>query len=219
MEKVCIVLLPAYNEEKSIGKVIDEITALPYKYGILVVDNNSKNGTAEIIRKAVIEKGIQTIFVEEQGKGHAVQKALMFIDGPMILMDSDFTYPACYIPALVEGLERYDVVIGYRKKKDKDSMTLTNKVGNYLLTKLANLLYGTHIHDVCSGMWAFRDARPLVVESTGFTLEAEFLIQSSRYKWKIGEIPIHYRAREDKPKLRVIDGFRIGAYLIRERLR
>ena len=214
MDKV-IVVLPAYNEEKTVGKVIDEIRLLGLGYDILVVDNNSTDKTAEIAKA----RGVQYLFVKEQGKGCAISKGFKSVSGTTVIMDSDYTYPAAYIPALVGSLKEYDVVLGWRKYKDPGAMTSTNSIGNYLLTKLANLLYGTHIHDVCTGMWAFRDVRPLVIESKGFTLEPEMLIQARRYGWKIGEVSIHYRAREGTSKLNILDGFKIGAYLLRERFR
>jgi len=219
-----LVVLPAFNEEKSLGKVIDEIRTYCPTYDILVVDNNSTNGTAKVAQ----EKGVQFLFVKEQGKGCAINEAFLgaahWEYSCVVMMDADFTYPAAYIPYLVGRLGgEYDVVLGWRKYKARGSMTTTNKIGNYLLTKLANVLYGTNIHDVCSGMWAFCNEWAYSLggstESKGFTLEAEMFSKLRKRNLRIGEVAIDYRAREDKPKLRVWDGFKIGYYLVRERFR
>lgn len=219
-----IVVLPAYNEEKTVGKVIDEIRSLGQGYGILVVDNNSTDKTAEIAKA----QEVQYLFVKEQGKGCAISKAFLgsatWDYDCVVMIDADFTYPASYIPILLKDLgTKYDVVLGWRKYKIRGSMTTTNKFGNYLLTKLACLLYGSNIHDVCTGLWAFCNewayALSSTLESKGFMLEPEMFSRLKKWNLRIGEIPIEYRPREGEAKLHIVDGLRIAWCLIRERFR
>jgi len=223
MDKV-LVILPAYNEEKSIGQVIDEIRALEKGYDILVVDNNSKDKTAAIAKS----KGVQYLFVKEQGKGCAMNRAF---EGAgswdytcVVMMDADGTYPAAYIPIFLQDLgTKYDAVLGCRWRKEKGSMSLANRFGNKVLTEMANLLFGTDIHDLCSGMWAFCNewayALGGTLSSKGFTLEAEMLARLSKWNLRIGEVPIVYRPRVGEAKLHIVDGLRIARCLIRERFR
>lgn len=216
------VILPAYNEEESLGKVIDEIRSLPVKCDILVVDNGSTDETYNI----ATYKEVKVVTEPNKGKGNAMRTGIKLIKTPyLVMMDSDYTYPAVNIEDVLmrlDGLE-FDVVIGERKEKDQYSMSFINSLGNKFLSYLASLLYGKWTSDVCTGMWGFRktalDKFDLVSE--GFTLEADFFINSVRNNCLIDLLPINYRARQegDKAKLRIWDGFKIAWFLIKRRLK
>jgi len=219
MNSEVTVVLPAYNEEESIGGVIDEILALPVKYDILVIDNGSTDETYNIL----FHKGVKVITEPKKGKGNAIQLGFDVVQTKyIIMMNSDYTYPAEEIPKLLDELEEgYDVVIGERYWKEGGSMSLTNSFGNKILSFLASSLYGHRIPDLCSGMWGFRKHMldTFCIRSEDFTLEADLFVNSVKNRCLIAQIPIHYRSRleDSNAKLKVKDGFKIAWFLIRRR--
>ena len=219
MQSTVTVLLPAFNEEKAIGKVIQEIKGLSLDYGILVVDNKSTNGT----KAGATALGVNVLYEGEKGKGNAVRAGFKHIKTPYVVMiDSDFTYPAKHLPEVIRSLDNgADVVIGYRNKRAKGSMSRMNIIGNWGLSMLASILYGVYVRDVCSGMWGFRRSvlSRYKLSSNGFTLEADLFANTIRGKYKLVQIPIEYRARLDDSvaKLSIKDGFKIASFLIKKR--
>jgi len=218
-------ILPALNEAETIGKVIDEIPrqALEqegYSVEVLVVDNGSTDQTAQIAR----EKGATVITEARRGKGRAVRTAFEQVNADFVFMlDSDYTYPATYVPDILKLLEQgYSVVIGSRLKgkREKGAISSLNIIGNHLLTLMANILYRARISDVCTGYWGFKgEVIPkLNLSATGFNLEAELLSQVAKNGYRIGEVPIHYRCRPSPSKLHSIKaGLSIGRTLITRR--
>jgi dolichol-phosphate hexosyltransferase len=222
-ENICIII-PTLNEESSIGKVIDEIPVkalkeLGYTVQILVVDGISTDQTVQIAQ----EKGALVLMETRRGKARAIRTALERVESDYVFMlDGDFTYSATYIPAMLNKLQKYPVVIGsrLRGKREKGALRKTNLVGNYFLTALANIFYGTRITDLCTGFWGFRRdvVQNLNLTSEGFQLEAELLIQVAKKGYKIGEVPIFYRCRAGKAKLSGIqDGVKIARFLFSKR--
>ena len=226
MSKV-VVLLPALNEEQTIGNTIRDIRKFLPDDDILVIDNASTDKTTVIANKM----GATVLTSPKRGKGRAIRDAIdvLRISPKLqadycIMMDSDFTYPAKHIPAILKELENgADVVMGYRNSKDAKSMSLLNSAGNVLLSLLAGALYGYRPKDLCTGMWGFRKeaTEKFDLISNGFTLEANLFSSAMRTKCRVKQIPISYRARPDgsKAKLKIKDGFRIGGFLIKERVK
>ena len=221
-----LIMLPTLNEEQTIGRVIDEIPrqALEeagYTVQVLVVDGNSTDRTREIAE----QKGASVIVEPRKGKGIAVTTALSSVDADFIFMlDADYTYPAGYIPDMLKLLTNHHAVIGSRLKgrREKGAMSRLNLVGNHLLSLLATVLYRRKISDVCTGFWGFRGevVKSLKLRATAFDLEAELFSQLTRKGYSIAELPIYYRRRASRPKLRPLrDGFRIGWALITKRFR
>ena len=213
------VVLPAYNEEEAIGQVIDEIKALPVDCDILVVDNGSTDETYNILTY----KDVRVITQPKKGKGNAMQLGFQLPKTRyVIMMNSDYTYPAEEIGRFIFYLERgYDVVVGERFWMEGNAMPGINSFGNKMLSLLASTLYGYPILDVCSGMWGF--SRHILdifnITSEGFTLEADLFVNSIKNHCNITQIPIHYRSRVEngQAKLKVKDGFKIGWFLVRNK--
>jgi dolichol-phosphate mannosyltransferase len=189
---------------------------------VVVVDSNSTDATATVAK----EEGAVVINTLRGGKGVAVRYALAQLLGDdipyLIMMDGDYTYPACHIDAILRALmDGADVVIGYRHKRASGSMTGINLVGNKALSLLASLLYGYWVKDVCSGMWGFRTRalRGFTITSKRFTLEADLFVNARKRGCRIVQVPINYRARlsGSTAKLRVSDGIKIGWFLIQRR--
>lgn len=226
MKEVSIIF-PALNEEETIGKVIDEVPmeemqGKGYRVEIIVVDNGSTDKTREIAES----KGARVITEPRRGKGRAIRTAFESVSGDYVFMlDADFTYPATYIPRMLDLLEEgYDVVLGSRLKGQLEdgAMSRLNLVGNHLLSFLANILYGTRISDLCTGCWGFRGevAKSLKLDAIGFELEANMLIELAMKGYRIGETPIYYRRRPTPAKLNSLKaGFKIGRTLVRKRFR
>ena len=219
------IILPALKEEATIGKVIDEIQqqALAqkgYDVSILVVDGNSPDRTREIAK----EKGAQVIIEPRKGKGRAMQTGFQAADADFVFMlDADYTYPATYIPGMLDLLrDGSKVVIGSRLKGkiEQGAMSRLNIIGNHLLTLMANILYQGKTSDLCTGFWGFRGEvlKHLNLSADGFEFEADLFIQVSRRGHCITHVPITYRRRPTKQKLNSLrDGFKIGCKLIKNR--
>jgi glycosyltransferase involved in cell wall biosynthesis len=203
------VLLPAYNEEKSIAAVIKDIQTY-LKCNIVVAASHCTDNTVAIARKCGSE-----VIMGPRGKGRAVAFALKQIDSDhVIMLDSDLTYPAKYIPIMVDMLQFNDAVLGIRDF-NKSNMPRMNSWGNNFITKQAQLLYGYPIHDLCTGMWAFNSnvIKGFNIESYGFTLEAEIFIYLIKHKYSIGQVTIDYYPRVGDRKINRLDHLKIMWYL------
>lgn len=222
-----LIILPALNEEEAIGRVIDEIPkqALEkrgFDVRIVVADGNSRDRTRQI----ALDKGAEVVVESGRGKGRAMRSVFRRFKADFVFMlDADYTYPAIYIPKMLDILEQgYPVVTGsrLRGKIEEGGMSYLNRLGNYLLTWLARVLYWRKISDLCTGYWGFRGEiiSDLQLLANGFNFEAELFADITRKGYKIAEIPIHYRRRRTPPKLNSLrDGFRIGWTLITRRFR
>jgi len=226
-EKITI-LIPCYNEEQGIAKVLDDI---PYhtldKYGyearVIVIDNNSSDRTAEVARS----KGAQVIFEPTQGKGNAMRKAFHCIDGDTayaVMLDGDNTYNAKEMFRLIEPITNdfCDVVICSRLggKITKNAFKAQNRFANWVYTFLVRYFYRANITDVLSGYFAWRG--DVVVgmrdhlKSDGFSIEMEMISKLVKLKYSIYSVPITYNTREGETKLAPLqDGLKILFTLFR----
>mgnify|MGYP001772706528 CR=1 FL=1 len=212
------IVIPTLDEEAAIGLVIEELKSLGWT-NILVVDGNSRDCTREIAESM----GARVVLQKGKGKADAVRTAVKHVETPYILvMDGDYTYPAKHIAQLLEKMEKEDLdeVIGVRKK-GRENIPLLNRFGNWIITKTFNLLFGTRLSDVCSGMYLVRTdlLREVEFEMKGFSIEVEIAAQIASTARRIGEVPIEYRRRVGKPKLGKRHGFTIMFDSIRLALR
>ena len=214
------ILLPARNEAGAIGLLLDEIKRkVEVPHTVLVCNNGSTDETESI----AVDKGARVIHASQKGKGNTVRAALLHVTTPyVVIIDADCTYPPAHANLVYESLWSHaDVAIGCRTFKEKGSMSTINLIGNWLLSLLASVLYRKRVYDVCSGMWGFRKEvlDEFVLTSKGFTLEAELFINVASNGYRLHQVPIVYRKRADgtTTKLRVIDGFKIGWFLLRGR--
>lgn len=222
------VILPALDEEPTIGKVIDRIPRKAimdrgYDVDIMVVDGHSTDNTQQI----ALEKGARLILQQGRGKGLGVKAAFEASRGVFVfMMDSDDTYPAERIPDMLSLLEsgEYDVVLGSRISGDimPGAMSRLNFFGNKVLTGTANVLFpnGHKLTDLCTGMWGFRGdvVRNLDLEARHFDIEAEMYAKCVKMGCDIGEVPIEYRRRTTPSKLNSVKhGFSIARRLLMEK--
>ncbi len=219
MQTVSIVI-PTLNEAEGIAGVIgsiprEKLEGAGYSVDVVVVDGYSTDRTAEIARAA----GARVLLDGRRGKGMAIDTAFKKVKADfLIMLDGDNTYRADQIPVLLDGLRNYDVVLGSRLNGhiDKGAITPINLLGNYMLTGLANVLYGGHISDLCTGYWGFRGyvTERIQVYASGFDLEANIFSECVRHGFTIGEVPVHYRVRTDASKLKPADGILIAESLL-----
>jgi len=177
----------------------------------LVIDNNSKDKTAEIASS----KGAKVIKETKQGKGYAIITGFKNIpnDADIIAMiDGDGSYNINELPRLLEPLENDfgDVIIGTRLngRLAADSMTGFNRVGNWLFTFLVRVGYKTNITDVCSGFFAWK--KPVVdnlanhLQSNGFSIEMEMIAKMARMNYNCYSVPISYDAYKGRHYMRIV---------------
>lgn len=193
------VLLPCYNEEVTIGKVVRDFkTALP-DASVYVYDNNSTDRTAEIATDA----GAIVKQEPRQGKGNVIRAMFEDIDADVYIMaDGDDTYPADAAPSMVaKVLEGYDMVIGDRLSSTyfQENKRPFHNFGNRLVRGSINVLFGSHVTDIMTGYRAFSFAfvKTYPVLSRGFEVETEMTIHSLNNNLRLYEMPIQYRDRPE----------------------
>ncbi len=214
------VLLPCYNEEATIGKVVRDFKAALPDAAIYVYDNNSTDRTAEIAAAegAIVRKE------PRQGKGNVVRAMFEDIDADVYVMaDGDDTYPADAAPAMVEKvLEGYDMVIGDRLSSTyfQENKRPFHNFGNRLVRGSINGLFGAHVTDIMTGYRAFNFTfvKTYPVLSRGFEVETEMTIHSLNNNLRLYEMPIQYRDRPEGSvsKLDTVgDGIRVMSTIFR----
>lgn len=195
------VLVPCYNEELTIGKVVDDFAVSLPGSTIYVYDNNSSDNTARI----ALEHGAKVKREPRQGKGNVVRQMLRDIDADYyLLVDGDDTYPADEAWRLIEPLARdeADTVVGDRLTNgtyDSENKRAFHGFGNSLVRSLINLLYGFRYNDIMTGYRSFTRvfAETFPVLSSGFQIETELSIHAADKRWRIVQVPISYRDRPE----------------------
>lgn len=210
------VLVPCYNEELTIGKVIDDFKRELPEADIYVYDNNSKDNTSKIAE----EKGAILVKEYRQGKGNVVRSMFRDVEADIyIMVDGDDTYPAeaarDMIQPIIDG--EADMVIGDRLSNGtyfEENKRLFHDFGNNLVKGLIGLLFKNEIRDIMTGYRAFNRyfVKTMPVLSDGFQIETEMSIHALDKKFLLKEIPIDYRDRPEgsESKLSTFkDGYRV----------
>lgn len=192
------ILIPCYNEEATIGKVVRDFRAALPRAVIYVYDNNSTDRTAEEAQNAgaIVRKE------RRQGKGHVIRRMFREVDADIYLMaDGDDTYPADQAPLLTEAVERrqVDMAVGDRLSStyfSENKRPLHNS-GNRIVRGLIRHLWHTDIHDIMTGYRAFsrRFVKLFPVMTANFEIETEMTIHALDKRFSIEEIPIRYQDR------------------------
>ncbi|MFC3927949.1 glycosyltransferase family 2 protein [Streptococcus caprae] len=216
MSEKIAVLLPAYNEEVTIQKVIRDFQAVLPESDIYVYDNNSKDRTNQLAREA----GAIVKFEPRQGKGNVVRSMFREIDADYyIMVDADDTYPALEVEKLLEPLRSgmADMTIGDRLSNGtyaKENKRGFHGFGNNLVRNLINSLYKGNYNDIMTGYRGFNRlfVKTFPVLSPGFEIETELSIHSLDKRFKLVEVPITYQDRPEgsESKLNTFsDGFKV----------
>ena len=191
------VLLPCFNEEVTIGKVVRDFKAALPDATVYVYDNNSTDRTAEI----AAAEGAIVRREPRQGKGNVIRAMFEDIDADVYVMaDGDDTYPADAAPAMVSKvLDGYDMVIGDRLSSTyfQENKRPFHNFGNRLVRGSINGLFNAHVTDIMTGYRAFNFTfvKTYPVLSRGFEVETEMTIHSLNNNLRLYEMPIQYRDR------------------------
>ena len=207
------VLVPCRNEAASITSVVRDFRAALPGATVFVYDNNSDDDTAKIASEAGAVVRSELL----PGKGNVVRRMFADIDADIyVLVDGDDTYDAASAVKLIERLESgiLDMVNAVRVPVDDDSYRAGHKFGNYILTRIVSLFFGSRSSDLLSGYRAFsrRFVKSFPALTSGFEIETELTVHALELRMPIDEIETPYSSRPSgsESNLRTIhDGLRI----------
>src|SRR3989338_7443893 len=206
-----IVTIPAYNEEKTIGILVGQIheamKACRHSYKILVLDDGSRDKTAEIAKKAnaVVYSHPKNYGLAETFKT-GVKKALELKADVIVHIDADMQYQPKEIPNLVKEIENgYDLVLGSRFKGRIESMPVIKRLGNKAFSAVISSITGMKISDGQTGFRAFtREVAERIAITSTHTYTQEQIIRAARLKFKIIEVPAYFAKRGVHTKSRLM---------------
>ena len=188
------VVMGAYDEEAAIDSVLSDVEAATDGEAEVVVVDSSSDSTPEIAR----DHGARVVEQPPRGYGVAVMEALRTASRPVrITTDCDGTYPMDRIPEFLDLVnDGYDVVSGDRLYHGARTMPTLNRYGNHAFAALASALAGRRLHDVTTGMRAYRADVIETIEWTENTgLSAELLLRPAMRNYAVREVPIEYDER------------------------
>ncbi len=228
------IIIPVYNEAKTIEKVLDDVNQelkksfKDVKYCIYVYDNNSMDDTALRVKyfsKSNKDTEIKLKRSYKQGKGCTIALAFSEIEADCYCMiDGDDTYGVDELRKMYDLVtkEHVDMTIGDRLSTSyfNENKRPFHNTGNKLVKNLINLLYKTNYHDAMSGLRMFSRSfvKEFEISSQGFTLETEMCIWAAIHNKKVAELPVEYRDRPagSESKLKTIpDGMKVLRKIIK----
>lgn len=213
------VVIPAYNEEKAIGAVLDELIKVldGQAYEIIVVDDGSTDNTAKIVQE---KKSIRLIqHPQNLGYGAAIKSGIRKANNDLILIiDSDGSYPPQEIPKLLKYAEQYDMVVGARVGKEV-KIQQYRRPAKWFLSKLANYLVEAKIPDLNSGMRIFKRAgieKIFNILPSRFSFTTTMTLAYHVNGYSVKYVPINYYKRIGKSKISPLkDGFNFMMLIFR----
>jgi glycosyltransferase involved in cell wall biosynthesis len=213
------VLVPCYNEEVAIGKVVADFRAALPEAAIYVYDNNSRDRTVEVAAAAgaVVRRELH------QGKGHVVRRMFTDVDADIyVLVDGDATYDAPSAREMIARLvaDRLDMVSAIRVDREQAAYRPGHRAGNRLLTGFVAHVFGQAFTDMLSGYRVFtrRFVKSFPVLSGGFEIETELTIHALELELPVGEVRTPYFARPQGSTSKLStwsDGLRILRTILR----
>jgi len=203
------VVVPTYNEKENIESLVTQLLALPTRVKIIVVDDNSPDGTGEIADRLALENAGRVSVIHRPGKlglGTAYitgfKEALAEEADLVCSMDADFSHNPRYIPDIVEKInEGYDLVIGSRYVQGGGStQTLGRKMISWGANTITRVVLGLHAHDTTAGFRCYRrqalESLELdSIKSSGYSFLFEMLFRVEQRSWKVAEVPIIFQDR------------------------
>lgn len=213
------VLIPCFNEEISVVKVIEDFKKALPEAQIYVFDNNSTDRTTELAKSA----GAEVYSVPSKGKGNVIRRMFADIEAEMyIMVDGDATYDAKSAPAMIDLFieSHIDMLVGVRHHEEKEAYRFGHTFGNKVLTGCVSSIFGGSFTDMLSGYRIFsrRYVKSFPALSRGFEIETELTVHALELRMPYGEMLTPYGARLEgsTSKLNTYrDGIRILKTIIR----
>ena len=207
------VLVPCFNEEAAIAKVVSDFKASLPDATIYVYDNNSTDKTSEVALAA----GAEVRRELRKGKGNVVRRMFQDVEADVyVMVDGDDTYEAAVAPKLVAKLvdENLDMLVGRRVETHEAAYRAGHRLGNRVLTGLVAWLFGAQIDDMLSGYRVFsrRFVKSFPSSSREFEIETELTVHAMQMRMPVAELDTNYKERPpgSTSKLRTFrDGWRI----------
>jgi glycosyltransferase involved in cell wall biosynthesis len=220
------ILMPVYNERERVERAIAEVlhTQLPADFELIVVNDGSTDGTAEILHSNGSWDGRVRLVEHDTnlGKGAAVKTALKHARGEYAaIFDADLEYEPSDLGRLMPPLmdRRANAAFGVRAFDGYTSHSFLFVLGNKGVTLAANILFNVYLRDImtCQKMMRTELFRSLPLRSRGFAIEPEIAARLVQRGERIFEVPVQYRARstDEGKKLTALDGFRVLGTLLR----
>ena len=229
MHRSLSVVIPVYNEERTIARVVESVAKLDCLLEIVVVDDGSTDGTAAVLWSMVGRIPALRCIRQERngGKTAALRTGFAETHGDIVIVqDADLEYDPTEIPSVIEPIVqgRADVVYGSRflVRRAARVVYFYHYVANRLLTLFSNALTNLNMTDVETGYKAFRGEiiRAMLIHSSGFGFEIEVTAKIAKLKCAVYETPISYYGRtyEEGKKIGVSDGIAALWYIVRYNL-
>ena len=208
------VVMPAYNERRTIEEIIRRVLAVPLRIQLIVVDDASTDGTRQILQDLALTLPFQLLLQPvNQGKGAALRRGFSEVSGDIVVIqDADLEYSPEEYPALIELIVtgRADVVYGSRFIGRHRVFLFTHYAGNRLLTMMTNMLYNTILSDMetCFKAMRVEVLRSMTLRSNRFGIEPELTAKIFKRGYRVYEVPITYDGRgyEEGKKITWRDG-------------
>jgi glycosyltransferase involved in cell wall biosynthesis len=226
-EGVLSVMMPIYNEERTLSTILQHVLDRPEVGEVIAVDDGSRDASWEILNGiAARDARVRPLRQPKNaGKGAALRRAISELRLPFaVVQDADLEYDPRDYPVLLEPLleSRADVVYGVRGFGGQTAYSYWFVIGNRFVTMVSNVLFDSYISDMETGYKVLRTElwQRLHLRGNGFEIEPDITGRILRLGYRIHEVPIRYyaRSREDGKKLTWIDGFRAIRALVGLRL-
>jgi glycosyltransferase involved in cell wall biosynthesis len=226
MDKILLsVVVPVFNEERTISAILEQVRAIPVPKEIIIVDDFSTDGTREILKSEVLHDDTRVFFhARNMGKGGAVRTGLKQVTGDIVIIqDGDLEYDPRDYPALLRPIleGRSKAVYGSRFLGEHKAMYFWHAVGNKFLTLVTNVLFDTTLSDMetCYKVFTRDIADSLDIKQMRWGIDPEITAKILRQGHRIYEVPIAYNGREfwEGKKISWKDGFVILWVLLRYR--
>jgi glycosyltransferase involved in cell wall biosynthesis len=194
------VVMPVYNERTTIDEIIRRVLAVPLRIELIVVDDGSKDGTADILDQLQKELTFTLLRQTNAGKGAALRRGFAAVTGDIVVIqDADLEYSPEEFPQLIDLIcqGKADVVYGSRFLGRHRAFMFAHYVGNKFVTFATNVLYNTMLTDMETCYKAMRTevVRSMTLRSNGFGIEPEITAKVFKRGYRVYEVPITYAGR------------------------